>query len=826
MPGSTPFIVLVAALLVSALSCCSAENVYCVTPTATSCSSCPHHTNCSTLSEYAQESKLYFTSNTTMVFLPGRHALHTNITVTKTARLTMRGENLSGNIATVVCHGSVGLSFTNMVEFKIYSLHFTACSRSSGGPPPSRYYALLLQSTQYAALVNCSFYDNIGNVLLVENTSVSLDGNSEFIHNYCESNSCIGGGGIRALNSNITITGNATFLENLGIVHGRGNNAGVGIYANNTILSFSGVSNFSNNLAIENAAGIAIAATSNSVLIFDGTNNFINNSAPCLYGVGGAISITYNTTLRLNGANNFINNSAPCSGLGGAIATTSNSVLVLNGTNKFINNSAGTGGAIYSEINVVIKFNGTNSFINNSATNRGGAIYFIVNSTLVFNGTIYFTHNKVGGAAGYGGGVSMAERSTFSISPNALVYWENNHAAVFGGAIYFSDYSPFSYCVSSDDPGSYIAKEECFFQPTGKNLSSGSDAQLVFKNNSADVAGNVLFGGVVDNCQLTGLYSNDSSGEVFDMLVNTDDNTNSNISSNPFHVCRCENNLPNCSESSYDVPHTVYPGETFQVSVVAVGQRHGTVPTTVRSNIHMQTSTSDLLYSQYVQKVNRNCTKLNFTVFSLSTSMTVELRADNSLYVQSFQCFPYEYMLVITVNLNQTCPPGFNISELEKSCVCEQRLAEYTQKCNITNRLGYITRDSGRQFWVGYDNQSNELILHPHCPFDYCVNDTVVFPLNNTDIQCAYDRSGLLCGACKRSYSLVLGSSICKQCINNYLALLVPFAVMGVALVILLLVCKLTVATGTLSGLVLYANIVPSFYQWNLLMLLHFSLHG
>ena len=36
----------------------------------------------------------------------------------------------------------------------------------------------------------------------------------------------------------------------------------------------------------------------------------------------------------------------------------------------------------------------------------------------------------------------------------------------------------------------------------------------------------------------------------------------------------------------------------------------------------------------------------------------------------------------------------------------------------------------------------------------------------------------------------------------------VPFALMGVALVILLFVCKLTVATGTLSGLVFYANIV------------------
>ena len=84
----------------------------------------------------------------------------------------------------------------------------------------------------------------------------------------------------------------------------------------------------------------------------------------------------------------------------------------------------------------------------------------------------------------------------------------------------------------------------------------------------------------------------------------------------------------------------------------------------------------------------------------------------------------------------------------------------------------------------------------------------VVITLNNTDIQCAYNRSGLLCGHCKEGYSLVLGTSHCKQCTNSYLALLIPFAVMGVALVFLLLVCKLTVATGTLSGLVFYANIV------------------
>ena len=69
-------------------------------------------------------------------------------------------------------------------------------------------------------------------------------------------------------------------------------------------------------------------------------------------------------------------------------------------------------------------------------------------------------------------------------------------------------------------------------------------------------------------------------------------------------------------------------------------------------------------------------------------------------------------------------------------------------------------------------------------------------------------RSGLLCGRCKKGYSLVLGTHQCRKCTNFYLVLLILFAVMGVALVFSLFVCKLTVATGTLSGLVFYANIV------------------
>ena len=220
--------------------------------------------------------------------------------------------------------------------------------------------------------------------------------------------------------------------------------------------------------------------------------------------------------------------------------------------------------------------------------------------------------------------------------------------------------------------------------------------------------------------------------------------------------------------------------------------------TTITNSINSRPA--NLLDYQYLQQTRSACTKLNYTVFSLSQKVRLKL------YPEGSPCSKYDGgLLTISVTINQTCPPGFNISDLARSCVCEPRLAQYTNQCNITNGLGQITRESSQHFWVGFNN---ELILHPHCPFDYCVNEPVVVPLNSTDTQCAYNRSGLLCGRCTEGYSLVLGTHQCRKCTNFYLVLFIPFSLMGVALVFLLFVCKLTVATGTLSGLVFYANIV------------------
>ena len=816
MAQSAPFVALVALLLINTY--CSADNVYCVTltqPNATSCSLCPPKSNhCATLSEYARQAEMYFTSNTTMSFLPGNHALDVSVIVANISRLTMRGRFSTDSIATIVRNGSAGFSFTNALGINIHSLAFTSCNRSwSCDSCSDGNSALHLQSTQYANLVNCSFHDNFGTALAVHNTNITLAENNEFIHNECECESFSGrcelGCGVTAVNSSLTFTGNTTFfgnrkLDNLygagaiwastsslrftGTNNFIGNSAeyGSAIYAEtNTSLSFTGTSNFNDNSAGYESG--AIYTVDSVVFAFNGNNNFIRNS-------GGAIHVLNNISMSFTGTSNFNHNSAHS---GGAIYAVDNVVLIFNGTNSFTNNSANNGGVIYAVAKASLSFTGISNFSGNSAM-LGGAIAAKLNSTLTFNGSVSFTNNGLDTSRLHthidgdsrGGAMHLAVNSTFSILPHTIVLWEYNHATL-GGAIYVFNANPLIYCAQI---ATYIPKQECFFQLSSQNLSSGINAQLVFKNNSADAAGSMLYGGAIDNCTFTGMDDSYNSGKVFDMLVQYgDDNKTSRIASDPFHICPCENNYPNCSMSRKTL--SVYPGETFQISVFSTGQRNGTVPSQVRSHL----STGRLLSSQYIQQAAQTCTTLSYTVFSLQ-NVTLELYADGP-------CSTFGDKLVLLLNESQYCPPGFSLDE--NSCVCDEILQKYTNHCNITNGLGQITRKSNDPFWVGYD-QSQGVTVHPYCPFDFCVSDTVAFSLNSTmsDKQCAFNRSGLLCGACKANYSLVLGTSHCKRCNNYHLDLLIPFALMGIALVFLLLVCKLTVAEGTLSGLVFYANIV------------------
>ena len=376
-----------------------------------------------------------------------------------------------------------------------------------------------------------------------------------------------------------------------------------------------------------------------------------------------------------------------------------------------------------------------------------------------------------------------------------------------------------SHCV--EESCNFITKSDCLFQIQIERMYNFStsineiaelkNVRLYFRNNTALEAGTMLYGGSVDSCSLSLIsqqlvghiqpYRCPKSGEVFDYITSTDEQS-LDISSDPQYICSCEDGEPDCS--AYFISRSVYPGGTVQIPIIAYGQRNGTTPAVVNMITHDDEITTR--EAEKTQNITNKCTFLNYTV---------QTRAEGNHYKLTLYlgpCPPNERTNssgptnVITVHVTiLDCPPGFEISAYEPLCNCAQSLQQYTNTCRIAKRK--IERATENEFWVGYkqDNTSSDgLILHPHCPFDYCTSNELFLSL---DEQCVNNRTGLLCGKCAQNFSLALGTNRCLQCSNNYLWLIAAFVFAGAALLFLLLVLRLTVAVGTINGLIFYANI-------------------
>ena len=402
-----------------------------------------------------------------------------------------------------------------------------------------------------------------------------------------------------------------------------------------------------------------------------------------------------------------------------------------------------------------------------------------VSTNMFFGGNITFRDN----IATYGAGLQLLENSVMYLRPNTHIMFSHNHATYAGGAVYVQPV---------DTSGSV----RCFFQ---LEVYPDQNIQIMFKNNTAYFAGSALYGGLVAFC----LPNNGGRNNYFDSIFkvqNTDEDPSA-ISSNPYMVCFCNDSKPLCSNQTHLSMHT-YPGALFHVQAVVVGQKDGIVPGIVLATL--QNTSAVLGDLQRSQTTGKSCTSLNYTVYSSHTMETVTLVTENIPGRMTFAG------LIINVTL-LTCPWGFTLStDIPTKCDCADELRNHhIEKCDITTQT--ITRPP--PLWIGYYHSGIEppvegVLVHNHCPFDYCKPDQLSIQLNDSDEQCAFNHSGILCGACQPGLSLALGTSRCLKCSNKYLMLLLAFTVAGLALVFLLTLTNMTVSEGTINGLIFYANII------------------
>ena len=519
---------------------------------------------------------------------------------------------------------------------------------------------------------------------------------------------------------------------------------------------------------------------------------------------GGGIT-SFQSTVIFNGNISLFNNQAID---GGAILATESTIIMYGDTTISYNNAInGSGGGI-SLHQSDLKVKGSCNISSNHAM-RGGGIHATSSTVTIYeSGNLQFVdNNAVNGSGIY---LEVNPRIYFlkeNPSDEMLLEFKGNHAD-YGGAVYVAD---------DTNSGACSPNIECFIQTLVLYLSTCSSKRIsvnmAFSGNTASERGSNLFGGLLDRCvqsSFAELYQldediRDQYYSGFNYLQNISNIESHSISSLPVRVCFCTSDgEPDCS---YPQPLIeVKKGEAFTVSLVAVDQVNNSVEANIISSL--SSSHGGFGEGQQIQDVGTNCTSLTYNVFSPHDNETMKLYADGPCgsSIPSIQN--------LCVNFSDcTCPIGFmpsNISDSKCECICSTELKSYITSCDsTTNSLIKENINSWITYQYGYVTYSN-------CPFDYCkTNVSIDLNLSNgTDAQCNNNRSRVLCGACRKNFSLSLGSSRCLPCQSYwpvvFVAIMLTAIMAGILLVVALLALNMTVAVGLINSFIFYANIVAA----------------
>ena len=604
-----------------------------------------------------------------------------------------------------------------------------------------------------------------GAISCVGDCQVDMIGNNTFYNNSCQDF----GGALSFLYSQLIMNGSAHFHFNEAKRGGA-----ISLDSTNTLLNGS-VTMMKNKAAMDGGALyiniISDSKGSNIINVKQLTllENAAGSEGGAMYTRKGNVTLGGNVTIESNTAN-----------MGGGIRAVESHISI-RGDCVLAWNNATFGGAM-STLYGVVHLQGPTQFTHNTADEDGGAIFA--------EGTEVQTLLKVNfdfNSAKNGGAMFFKNRASITLSScnhGPVLITSFNSARQFGGVIYYRDDPTISQCSYSSRvyiDNNTLPIRFCFLQ----FYSYSDTAIIVSSNDSAEREGNFMFGGLMDRCRF--LYSYISIDDIISIYPGSQP-TSRDISSKPY-------SLRVCTSKSTQVE--VYRGQKFTVSLLAQMQ-FGSTSTTVTA---ITSSTARLETYQTSQPLPDYCAPLSYTVYSTESHEQVALYPDGPCRDTGAA------RVVIDVTL-LPCPDGFTQSG--EICTCEDRLHDYPVNCTIAD-TPYLTKTEGLNFWMGVvcvTNAYHGLVLCKACPAEYCKKGAVNVTIHNPDMQCDLNRTGLLCGACAANHSLMLGSSQCQVCPNTYLALLLPFAGAGVVLVVFLTSLRLTVATGTLNSVILYANIL------------------
>ena len=431
-----------------------------------------------------------------------------------------------------------------------------------------------------------------------------------------------------------------------------------------------------------------------------------------------------------------------------------------------------------------------------------GSVFNTFATDLHLTGKLVFSNNRV--LHGNGGAILLQSNSHLILREPLQVEFENN-TATYGGAIYSTlpvtgSSSPF--CVLQYSTNDVYTLE---------NITElTSKINFTFTNNSAQLAGNSVYIQPLYNCSVyftsTVQINQEDMPKLYDSIFlfpNASLNPNGlqEVSSSPDRICFCKSTtaqLHFVCHPSYNPWEKTYPGKEFSLWMVPVDGNY----TPVYSRVFVSSSGGKgvLNPNEYVIQIpGTKCTKVNFVFYSREPTWGLLLLQPVTAFAQTY----------VYVYIQSDCPPGFQKTN-NGSCDCISLLSSHDVKCDNNNKESVTIPVNS---WIGVQKVSQTLTQVGYaslCPTGYCKKEMRHVNLSKTDLLCSGQRSGILCGECPDHLSLVFGSTDCTRCSNHWLWTVVLYGLAGIALVLFLFILRLTVAAGTVNGLIFYTNVLST----------------
>ena len=757
--------------------------------------------SCKTLNDYASDADTYFASDSSFHFVKGTHHLNVTLFITNVVNLSFVGDGsdiILFDRCSIIWTKSFKLFFTSLTLIfnetkKIANnsaIHFenskvvifSNVSFIKFCCELNYYYRAIIVMGTSVIFESCKFengYHSKGGALYIEDSNVTFGGRNVFLNNTANYT----GGAIYGLRSQIQLSGSGVFAGNRAGAYGRYISCdGTTIHVEFSSISINGYFKFHNNQIIETSYWClehgGTIAVSHSSLTLQGAFFFNSNSN---YN-GGAIWLN-NSKCLISGHVKFLSNKAFLDG--GAISARNSSLNIISSNDFNLYNSSEY---INSEsFSTVIPQ--SIIFCNNSAGRWGGAVN-LLESNMTLTGSFLFMANN----AQSGGGIAMYFSSDPRINnPNFLVFQEpldiifhENTACKGGGALYINDaYLNCRQCKSAKS-----STFNCFFKVNG----SINFINLNFTGNKA-LDGTGIYGGTIQYCQVEVRNQKQRGYKVLQKLMKNSAKIQYIYAScNVYKIDYC--NGTNTVE--------VQRGQVSNISVTAFGEFNFSVRVIIKISLRYydQQTFRKIVNHPYYNSESKGCRSLGFSILS---EYEIEV-----LTIHPLQCLNRPASLTLIAHLDN-CPPGFDLKI--NMCKCRNNIYEVTGYHDLCNSSTGLIK-CPQHDWMKpiFENLTYQgFMWSPNCPAHLCLNDNdswLDFSSDNLDFLCLEHHTAMLCGACLQNYSLTLSSLKCSNCdSNNYLSLLLVFAFAGVALIAILLILHISVADGTVNGLILYANI-------------------